>query len=89
MSKVADAVAEFLVTLICNNPRWVVGFLFAFFLATLVNHGLKLTWSYAEMPRWARFVIGFTMPIALNFDHIVRKQTGADASEYRDACKQP
>lgn len=73
MSKAIDAVGAFLVNLICNHTEIAVGLLALFVLATLVNSGIKGTWSYVEMPRWARFILSFTMPIALNFYHVGEK----------------
>ena len=67
-----EKLAEWAVNFIANHPS-VVPVLLAlgliFLLATLTNHAIKTTWAYAEMPRWARFILGFTMPIALNFYH--------------------
>ena len=62
-------IAAWLVNAICEHPA-VVGWLcVVFIVATLVNTGIKGTWTYAEMPKWARFVLSFTMPLALNFYH--------------------
>lgn len=66
-------IATVLVNLICEHPYIIVGLVIVFTLATVVNFGLKMTWNYAEMPRWARFILGVTMPLALNFYHLVAK----------------
>lgn len=76
MSIAADLgskIAEWAVNTICSHPTLIGWGLGVFFLATLVNTGVKGTWSYAEMPRWARFVLYFTMPLALNFYHFGEK----------------
>ena len=68
-----DKIAEFMVNLIANHPTAIVILLSLFVVATLVNSGIKGTWPYAEMPKWARFVLYFTMPLALNFWTIGKK----------------
>jgi hypothetical protein len=66
-------VATWAVNAICSHPE-IVGILLSIFvIATLVNTGIKFAWTYAETPRWARFVLGFTMPLALNFYHFGEK----------------
>ena len=73
MTKVTESIAAWIVNTIANHPTAIVCWLGAFVLATLVNSGIKGTWSYAEMPRWARFVLAFTMPLALNYYHLGEK----------------
>jgi hypothetical protein len=68
-----EKIAAYLVNLIANYPFAIVWFLGVFVIATLTNSGIKGTWAYAEMPRWARFVLAFTMPLALNFYHFGEK----------------
>jgi hypothetical protein len=41
-----------------------------FVVSAMINNGIKTAWTYEETPRWARFVLGFTMPLALNFFHL-------------------
>lgn len=66
-------IAAWLVNLICEHPAAVGWFAVVFIAATLTNTGIKGTWTYAEMPRWARFILYFTMPLALNFYHFGEK----------------
>lgn len=68
-----EKIANWAVTTICNHPAFVGWFLLVFTLATLVNTGIKIAWTYSEMPRWAKFVLGFTMPLALNFYWLGKK----------------
>ena len=68
-----EKVAEFLVNAIANHPTGIVVFLGVFAFATCANFGIKTAWTYAEMPRMARFVLGFTMPLALNFYQLGKK----------------
>lgn len=86
-------VATWLVNLICQHPAVVGWFIVVFVVATLVNTGIKGTWTYAEMPRWARFVLAFTMPLALNFWFLGKKvglqEPGPLAESIRNAEKQP
>jgi len=70
---VTEKVAVYLVNLIANHPVAIPVALGTFIFATLINHGIKLTWTYTEMPRWARFILGFTEPLALNFYHLGEK----------------
>jgi hypothetical protein len=70
---IGEQIAEWAVSAICNHPTFVGWGLVVFFVATLVNTGIKGTWTYAEMPRWARFVLYFTMPLAFNFYHLAGK----------------
>lgn len=69
VTDVGEKIAEWAVQLICDHPEVIGWFLGVFTVATLVNTGIKGVWTYQEMPRWARFVLYFTMPLALNFYH--------------------
>ena len=69
----AEQIANLLGELIKKHPRLIGWAALAFGLATLINTGIKMTWTYAETPRWARFVLGFTMPLALNVYHLTEK----------------
>jgi hypothetical protein len=73
LADLGSKVAEWAVTTICNHPAAIGWGLAVFALATFVNTGIKFTWTYSETPRWARFVLGFTMPLALNFYHFGEK----------------
>jgi hypothetical protein len=70
---IGEKISEWAVTAICNHPEVIGWFLGVFLVATLINTGLKGTWTYSEMPKWARFVLYFTMPMALNFYHLAGK----------------
>lgn len=73
VTDVGQKIAEWAVGFICDHPTlvgWLIG---TFVVATLVNTGIKFTWTYAETPRWARFILGVTMPLAFNFYHIAEK----------------
>jgi len=66
-----EGLAPWAVNFIANHP-WVVyvavALFFIFGLATCINYGIKTTWKrYETMPLQARFVLGFTMPLAFNF----------------------
>lgn len=67
------SIAEWIVNGTANNSVAVPHAVLVFGFAALVNNGLKMTWTYAEMPRWARFVLGVTMPLALNFFHVAER----------------
>lgn len=88
-----EKVAEWAVNLIASHPSAIGWWLFAFFIATLINFGIKTAWTYTEMPRWARFVLGVTMPVALNFYWLGKRfgiQQPPDLSaSIRAADKQP
>ncbi len=58
---------------IASHPNIFWSVVGGFLGATLLNHAIKFTWSYPEMPKWARMVLGFTMPIAFNFYHLSGK----------------
>jgi hypothetical protein len=61
------SIAEFIVNTTANNPSLVPHGLGLFFIATLLNNGLKSAWKDEAMPRWAKFLLGFSMPLAGNF----------------------
>ena len=43
-------------------------------LAVFLTNGLRFAYpEFAEMPRFARFVVGFCDPLALNFWNLARK----------------
>jgi hypothetical protein len=64
------SIAEFIVNTTANSPSLVPHGVGLFFLATLVNNGLKCAWRDEDMPRWAKFLLGFSMPLAGNFYHL-------------------
>jgi hypothetical protein len=73
IADLGEKIAELAVNAICNHPSVIGWGLGVFVVATLVNTGIKFTWTYAETPRWARFILGVTMPLALNFYHFGEK----------------
>lgn len=93
MMDFGEKIAVWAVNVICSHPAFVGWFIAAFAFATLVNFGIKTTWAYADMPRWARFILGFTMPMALNFYWLGKKvgiqEPTVPSSSVRDAEKQP
>jgi hypothetical protein len=74
ITDIGQTIAEWAVNTICNHPGIIGWGLGIFTVSTLVNTGIKGTWStYEEMPKWARFILAFTMPLALNFWTIGKK----------------
>jgi hypothetical protein len=73
IADLGEKIAELAVNAICQHPSLIGWGLSTFAVATLVNTGIKGTWTYSEMPRWARFVLYFTMPLAFNFYHLAGK----------------
>jgi hypothetical protein len=73
ITDIGQKIAEWAVSMICDHPGIIGWGLGIFAVATLINTGIKGTWEYTEMPKWARFTLAFTMPLALNFWFIGKK----------------
>lgn len=73
MVDLGEKIAEAAVNAICNHPSAIGWALAVFAGATLINSGIRFTWTYAETPRPWRFVLGVTQLFALNFDHFAAK----------------
>jgi hypothetical protein len=67
---VIHSIAEWIVNTTADSPSLVPHGLGVFVVSAMINNGIKTAWTYEETPRWARFVLGFTMPLALNFFHL-------------------
>ena len=56
------------------HPNLVVSVLGVVIFCVLVVNGIRMTWPvFAEMPRWARFILGVCDVPAGNFWNAVRK----------------
>jgi len=74
IAAIGEKVAGVLVDLVCEHPAFIGWAAAIFVLATFITNAIKMTWPcYSEMPPAARFVLGFCMPLALNFWSVAKR----------------
>lgn len=74
IAAVGHGISEWAVNFIATHPSLIGWALVVFVVATFTCNAIKWAWPvYHEMPRAARFVLGFCMPLALNFWSLSKK----------------